>query len=775
MPEVLLQKVTGGVSANGCREIRFSFSGSPDGYRARMFFRYDGRNDFVSDGTGVFAIPSDPCDSVSYDDWSGGLRRPFYDTRGLSHDSSFNFEVDLLFSGDPGEHSVEFVTDSGHSPRISGESFLDGEYGPENLPVNVLLERVVDSFAVERAEYDPERHAVVVRTEAPHGFSDGDSVTMSGFPRGDHSIGVSGERFNGTYRIARLSDTEFSYSIEFYLGLDGQRTEYSGYPGLTASRWGVCTYSRQCDCVPGTDETLVVWAGHTLCRDDRVTLAWETGEEVHDAVITGTAPNSFVCRTPAANPGLSSVTVYYAPRTPVSDVPANYGLQAPVPAKRSKKAMLRSAPAAQDPGVDNASRYVSVYDPVTPYMYGVFRRGSTDSVPVAGSDLAVGGGAFSAVTFVPPRPGSDTLDGHMLVSFRVSASTEVSTELCVHCMSDSGWTPYSSPDEVYGKVAVDPIARVDVSTKAVAEGGDWSCDFANLTPEFTVTVPGGIASRWARSSQAVSLAFVLYGRDGAEVTIPRSSVTVKYVARESGETPDTVAITVRPGIVDAGGIVTVRSEEAGAFFGPVEDYEVRLGDLPGITPLTNDGTSLTVALPEGFSGTATLKVRWLDRTTGTWYDRSEGASVDVRRTVPRKVTLSDGGLSPRGVDPSTSAAYNRDLGFKGFAEITDENSMIQNLYSCLLTRKGERLFNPEFGTTLEERVFAIRSGVGQDAILKECMAAIETYEPRIRLVYEQCSVEDRGPHGIAIVLGVIVPGGNVRMVEIPFKNRGVMV
>ena len=108
-------------------------------------------------------------------------------------------------------------------------------------------------------------------------------------------------------------------------------------------------------------------------------------------------------------------------------------------------------------------------------------------------------------------------------------------------------------------------------------------------------------------------------------------------------------------------------------------------------------------------------------------------------------------------------------------EITDENSMIQNLYSCLLTRKGERLFNPDFGTTIEERIFSLRTGGNPTDILKECITALETYEPRIQLVYEHCNITDMGQHGIYLTLGVIVPGGTVQTIDIPFKNRGRLV
>ena len=151
-------------------------------------------------------------------------------------------------------------------------------------------------------------------------------------------------------------------------------------------------------------------------------------------------------------------------------------------------------------------------------------------------------------------------------------------------------------------------------------------------------------------------------------------------------------------------------------------------------------------------------------------------SIEARSDGVRVVKLNER-LRPGEVsrEVNTSAAYNRDLGYVGFSEITDENSMIQNLYSCILTRKGERLFNPEFGTTIEERIFSIRTGATSNAILKECFSVIEQYEPRIRLVYEQCGVQDMGPHGIYLVLGVIVPGGTVRTVSIPFKNRGRLV
>ena len=196
--------------------------------------------------------------------------------------------------------------------------------------------------------------------------------------------------------------------------------------------------------------------------------------------------------------------------------------------------------------------------------------------------------------------------------------------------------------------------------------------------------------------------------------------------------------------------------------------------------VTNTGTAITFVMPEGYGGNSRLVVMEKP-AAGGWdsedvHERTVPVVVDVRVDAPKVKKLNER-MKPGVIDSKVSrtAAYNRDFGYKGFVEITDENSMIQNLYSCLLTRKGERLFNPEFGTTLEERIFSLRTGGNPTDILKECISALETYEPRIKLVYEHCNITDRGQHGICLTLGVIVPGGTVQTIDIPFKNRGRLV
>ena len=64
------------------------------------------------------------------------------------------------------------------------------------------------------------------------------------------------------------------------------------------------------------------------------------------------------------------------------------------------------------------------------------------------------------------------------------------------------------------------------------------------------------------------------------------------------------------------------------------------------------------------------------------------------------------------------------------------------------------------------------AGAEAPCVLQECLDAITKYEPRITLVYEACRLEDAGPNGMTLVLGIEVPGGDMKTLSIPFKYRG---
>jgi phage baseplate assembly protein W len=121
---------------------------------------------------------------------------------------------------------------------------------------------------------------------------------------------------------------------------------------------------------------------------------------------------------------------------------------------------------------------------------------------------------------------------------------------------------------------------------------------------------------------------------------------------------------------------------------------------------------------------------------------------------------------------SRSALYNRDLGFSNFTEITDETSLLQNVYSCLLTSRGERLFNQNFGTRIEEKIFTLGDATEETELLKECIQAVETYEPRVTIDPERssCNFDEAGQYNL--ILAVILPTARTEMLKFTFKSRG---
>lgn len=71
-------------------------------------------------------------------------------------------------------------------------------------------------------------------------------------------------------------------------------------------------------------------------------------------------------------------------------------------------------------------------------------------------------------------------------------------------------------------------------------------------------------------------------------------------------------------------------------------------------------------------------------------------------------------------------------------DLPDINASIE---SILLTSKRERLFNPEFGSALEDYLFEIISDDTAFRILSLLVKAVEQWEPRVKLQTNQCLVE----------------------------------
>jgi phage baseplate assembly protein W len=115
------------------------------------------------------------------------------------------------------------------------------------------------------------------------------------------------------------------------------------------------------------------------------------------------------------------------------------------------------------------------------------------------------------------------------------------------------------------------------------------------------------------------------------------------------------------------------------------------------------------------------------------------------------------------------AVYNKDMAFSNFNEVHDENSMIQNVVAIILTQKGERLFEPEFGTTIDQllfRIYDFTDSALETEILKEIKTAIERWEPRVQYVANESFVSfDKDDQSIInVVVSIRLPAGIVRQI-----------
>jgi phage baseplate assembly protein W len=73
-------------------------------------------------------------------------------------------------------------------------------------------------------------------------------------------------------------------------------------------------------------------------------------------------------------------------------------------------------------------------------------------------------------------------------------------------------------------------------------------------------------------------------------------------------------------------------------------------------------------------------------------------------------------------------------------KVIDIESIYQSIYNILTTRRGDRFFNPEFGSRIEELLFDPLDDITALNLLHEVVVVLERYEPRIRLDYANTNI-----------------------------------
>lgn len=133
---------------------------------------------------------------------------------------------------------------------------------------------------------------------------------------------------------------------------------------------------------------------------------------------------------------------------------------------------------------------------------------------------------------------------------------------------------------------------------------------------------------------------------------------------------------------------------------------------------------------------------------GAPVDVSQQDRIEVGIGVSIPFTNTDGGLFP--------------------ITYTTRAQAISNLKNLLLTRKGERIYLPTFGTDIQKVLFEPNFDTLKEILIFEIESAVEFWLPYINI--ESINVEtivavgaSKEEHGIRIsmVIGVAVPGSNI--------------
>src|SRR3990172_4649355 len=73
-------------------------------------------------------------------------------------------------------------------------------------------------------------------------------------------------------------------------------------------------------------------------------------------------------------------------------------------------------------------------------------------------------------------------------------------------------------------------------------------------------------------------------------------------------------------------------------------------------------------------------------------------------------------------------------------EVTDVNSIVQNVLNLILTPKRTRMFDPEYGVDLDDQLFELFDDASALEIFNSVTDAVRKYEPRVILDFSQSDV-----------------------------------
>lgn len=105
-------------------------------------------------------------------------------------------------------------------------------------------------------------------------------------------------------------------------------------------------------------------------------------------------------------------------------------------------------------------------------------------------------------------------------------------------------------------------------------------------------------------------------------------------------------------------------------------------------------------------------------------------------------------------DIFTSTLFNSDT--KDLSVITNEDSVRQSILNILLTNRGERIFNNNFGSNINYLLFENITPQTTTTLIEYIKSSIENFEPRAKLLdVIAFPTEDENAYSVTVVFNVI--------------------
>lgn len=307
---------------------------------------------------------------------------------------------------------------------------------------------------------------------------------------------------------------------------------------------------------------------------------------------------------------------------------------------------------------------------------------------------------------------------------------------------------FSGPYIDLGATASDNF--VDLTSRIVTTGisGVNTSVIGNYVINYSVTDDCGLSNLISRTVRVVS---------GCELQIESIPNT--------GRVGDLISINATAGVFNAD-----YTKNVVTFSGIIA--EIISGTISSLDVIIPVGASTGVITVETFEGCGSANTNPADEFV-VIYDDISFDTLQIEYTLNKRRSTTAETFSVFHPEVMTSPIYNIDYSYSYFTPIVDENSMVQNVISIVLTGVGERIFNPKFGTTLRNRLFNLVSnpdGIEFD-ILKEIKDAVARYESRVSILIPQSFVFWDGDYNdLRIVLAIGMPTGTVKKVGLSLKN-----